>query len=57
MKKLNIEVEKVEELREIMSGSLRELKVLEKNTKSNKDSTSTRNLIEGLGDSLKNLFN
>ncbi|UUV17856.1 hypothetical protein NRK67_11205 [Fusobacteria bacterium ZRK30] len=54
---LNIEVEKVEELRKIMGESSKELKSLEKETKSNKDSKSTRNLIDGLGDGLKNLFN
>ena len=56
-KELNIEVEKVEELRKIMGESSKELKMLEEETKSNKDSKSTGNLIDGLGDGLKNLFN
>ena len=56
-KELNIEVEKVEGLRKIMGENSKELKSFEKETKSNKDSKSTRNLIDGLGDGLKNLFN
>ncbi|MCS5422250.1 MULTISPECIES: hypothetical protein [Psychrilyobacter] len=56
-KKLNTEVEKVEELKKIMGESSKELKILEEKTKSNKDSESTRNLIDGLEDGLKNLFN
>ncbi|MEI6857151.1 hypothetical protein [Psychrilyobacter sp.] len=55
--KLNIEVEKVEGLKEIMDKSSKKLKILEKETKSNKDSKSTRNLIDELDDGLKNLFN
>jgi uncharacterized protein (TIGR03545 family) len=56
-KELNIEIEKVEGLRKIMDESSKGLKMLEEETKSNKDSKSTRNLIDGLGDGLKNLFN
>ncbi|OQY42301.1 MAG: hypothetical protein B6227_02580 [Fusobacteriia bacterium 4572_74] len=56
-KKLNIEIEKVEKLRKIMGENTKKLKILEEETKSNKDSTSTRNLIDGLGDGFKNLFN
>jgi len=54
---LKIEGDKVEELEKIMGESLEELKSMEKETKSNKDSKSTRKLIDGLGDDLKNLFN
>jgi len=56
-KELNIEVEKIEGLRKIMGEDTKELKMLEKETKTNKDSKSTKNLINGLGDGLKNLFN
>lgn len=56
-KKLNLEVEKVESLKELIEINPKDLKSLEKETKSNKDSKSTRNLIDGLGDGLKNLFN
>ena len=55
-KNLNIEVGKVEELSKIMEEATKEIKVLEEETKSNKDSKSTGNLIDGLEDGLKNLF-
>ena len=54
---MKIEGDKVEELEKIMGESLEELKSMEKETKSNKDSKSTGTLIDGLEDGLKNLFN
>jgi len=56
-KELKIEIEKVEGLRKIMGEDTEKLKTLEKETKTNKDSKSTKDLINGLGDGLKNLFN
>ncbi|MGB6129330.1 MAG: hypothetical protein WBG30_11320 [Psychrilyobacter sp.] len=56
-KELNIEAEKIEGLRKIMGEDTKKLQVLEKETKINKDSKSTINLMNGLGDGLKNLFN
>ncbi len=55
-KELSVEIEKIENLRKIIGESSKELKMLEEETKSNKDSKSTRSLIDGLGDGLKNLF-
>ena len=55
-KELNIGIEQVENLRKIMGESSKELKMFKKETKSNKDSKIEKNILDGLGDGLKNLF-